>query len=141
VEQFKTKDVISNHIDSVREMFTLKGLELDVKLDSDHTLNLDPLLFDIMLKNLFKNALRYGTPDGPVKIYTDNDSIVISNFGSELPFESSKIFNRFVGSNGAKSSLGLGLALVKKICDLNQLSIHYQYDNGQHTFTLSKPKV
>lgn len=137
VEKLKTFDIITNHIEAVSEMFSLKGLQLEVNLDPNHTINLDPLLFDVMLKNLIKNALRYATIDGPVVITTTGESIIISNHGKPLSFDSSKIFNRFVGSDGAKSSLGLGLALVKKICDLNQLSIHYRFDNERHIFTVS----
>jgi signal transduction histidine kinase len=136
VEELKTYDIISRHIDAVKEMFQLKGLVLNVSLDSGHTLYLDPLLFDVMIKNLLKNALRYGLTVGPVTITTDADKLIISNYGSPLPFDSSKIFNRFVGSNGAKSALGLGLALVKRICDLNQLTITYNFHNAQHTFTI-----
>lgn len=138
VEKLKTFDIITNHIEAVLEMFSLKGLQLEVNLDPNHSINLDPLLFDVMLKNLLKNALRYATTDGPVKVFTTGESIVISNFGNPLPFEPSKIFNRFVGSNGTKASLGLGLALVKKICDLNQLSVHYNFNERQHIFSISE---
>lgn len=136
VEELKTYDIISRHVDAVKEMFEIKGLSLKVNLDTNHTLHLDPLLFDVMLKNLLKNALRYGLTVGPVTIATDSNKLIISNYGNPLPFDSSKIFNRFVGSNGAKSALGLGLALVKRICDLNQLTINYNFHNAQHTFTI-----
>jgi len=136
VEQLKTYDIISRHVDAVKEMFELKGLALNVNLDPDHTLYLDPLLFDVMLKNLLKNALRYGLSVGPVLLTTKGNTLLISNYGNPLPFDSSKIFNRFVGSNGAKSALGLGLALVKRICDLNQLTITYNFHNARHTFTI-----
>lgn len=136
VEKLKTIDIISRHVDAVKDMFELKGLVLKVELDPNHTLNLDPLLFDVMLKNLLKNALRYAINAGPVIVKTDGDSLSITNYGNPLPFSSSKIFNRFVGSNGAKSALGLGLALVKRICDLNHLTISYNFSNAQHTFTI-----
>ncbi len=136
MEKLKTSDIINRHVDAVKDMFELKGLVLKVELDPNHTLNLDPLLFDVMLKNLLKNALRYAINAGPVIVKTDGDSLSITNYGNPLPFSSSKIFNRFVGSNGAKSALGLGLALVKRICDLNHLTISYNFSNAQHTFTI-----
>lgn len=136
VEKLKTFDIISRHVDAVKEMFELKGLNLKVDLDPGHTLHLDPLLFDVMLKNLLKNALRYGLGVGPVLLTTKGKVLFISNYGNPLPFDSAKIFNRFVGSNGAKSALGLGLALVKRICDLNQLTITYRFSDAQHTFSI-----
>ena len=136
VEQLNTYHIINRHVEAVKEMFDLKGLKLMVELDPNHTLHLDPLLFDVMLKNLLKNALRYGLSVGPVLLTTKGNTLSISNYGNPLPFDSSKIFNRFVGSNGAKSALGLGLALVKRICDLNQLTITYSFCDAQHTFSI-----
>lgn len=56
--------------------------------------------------------------------------------------EISNDLGAFFAENGFVVESALSLQIVQQnICDLNQLSIHYQYDNGQHTFTLSKPKV
>ncbi|MFO8022315.1 MAG: HAMP domain-containing sensor histidine kinase [Perlabentimonas sp.] len=140
VLDIKTDAIINRHIEAVREMIELKGFSVDVSLDTNHTLNIDPYLFDIMIKNLMRNALRYGDTDEPIKIETEGNKLVISNKGKPLAFNPDKIFQRFVGSNGSKYSLGLGLALVKRICDINQLDINYAYINQHHTFTIISPK-
>lgn len=136
VVQIQTEPIISKHIESVREMFDLKGLQIEKHLDPEHTLNLDPLLFEVMLKNLIQNALKYSTPQGPVCIITTPSQLIVSNFGNPLPFDQSNLFKRFVGGRESKSTLGLGLAIVKKICDLNQLLICYTFGSGKHQFTV-----
>ena len=137
VESIKTHSIIQNHIETVKEMLDLKCLQLEVDLDKNHTFSLDPLLFDVMLKNLFKNALRYTPANQFVRIVTRNGALSISNYGDPLPFDSSKIFNRFIRSQSDKASLGLGLALVKKICDLNHLKISYAFVDNHHSFTIA----
>lgn len=136
VEVLKTFSIITRHIETVKEMFGLKKLRLEVDLDETHTLSLDPVLFDVMFKNLLKNVLRYTPANHPVRISTSNGNLTISNYGEPLSFDSSKIFNRFIRSRNEKSSLGLGLALVKQICDLNHLKITYTFANHHHSFTI-----
>ena len=89
-----------------------------------------------MLKNLLRNALRYGSQDGPITVKTTADSFSVSNYGPPLDEMPEKIFERFYRKNGTRASQGLGLSLVKKICDLNNLTISYKYKDNQHLFTI-----
>jgi len=43
---------------------------------------------------------------------------------------------RFSNRNGQHTSLGLGLSLVKKICEVSGIEIDYAYREGQHIFSL-----
>lgn len=134
----KTKDVILKHIDSISELVKLKSLKIEVSLNDDHSLLIDPFLFDIVLKNLLRNALRYASNKGPIKIETTNDSFIISNYGEKLDVENNKIFERFYTSDHSSNSLGLGLSLVKRICDLNRLHIEYDYQHNTHFFVITQ---
>ncbi|HSH50915.1 MAG TPA: HAMP domain-containing sensor histidine kinase, partial [Bacteroidales bacterium] len=136
-EVIKTKDLILKHIDAIDELLQLKSMTIETKLTDEHQIVLDPFLFDILLKNLIRNAIRYGSNRGPVRIKTENDKLIVSNFGEKLTVHPDKIFERFYSSNSTKQSLGLGLSLAKKICDLNQLNILYDYKKGQHLFIIS----
>ena len=89
-----------------------------------------------MFKNLLRNALRYGSQEGPIRIKTTAESFSVSNYGSPLEEAHERLFERFFRENGTRSSQGLGLSLVKKICDLNNLTISYNYENNQHLFTV-----
>jgi len=134
----RTKELIIKHIDSVTELADLKGLTFELNLSDTHRINIDPILFDIILNNLVKNGLNYATKEGPIKIRTDEKSLTITNYGPPLEFPIEKIFSRFSKENGTISSLGLGLALVNKICQRNNLRIDYLYQQQQHYFIISK---
>ncbi|MCB2195114.1 MAG: HAMP domain-containing histidine kinase [Bacteroidetes bacterium] len=135
--QLKTKDVILNHIDSIKELADLKALNIESSLHDKHFILIDPFLFDIILKNLLRNAIRYASHDGPIKIETKEDSLTISNYGDKLKVKNQKIFERFYTSDNSNKSLGLGLSLVKRICDISQLQVDYQYLDNQHKFTIT----
>ncbi|MFC2123433.1 sensor histidine kinase [Bacteroidota bacterium] len=136
-EQIKTKPIIENHLEAIKELADLKSIVIETILSDDHELHIDPRLFDILITNMTRNALHYGTADGPIRVSSSHESLTFSNYGEPLEVSSEKIFERFYKSNSSKVSLGLGLALVKKICDMNSLKITYGYSNGQHEFTIS----
>jgi len=139
-EVINTKDLILKHVDAIDELLQLKLMTIETDLTDDHQIILDPFLFDILLKNLIRNAIRYGSNHGPIKITTNQNQLIVSNYGDTLSVSPEKIFERFYSSNSTKQSLGLGLSLAKRICDLNQLNIDYDYKDGQHLFFISDKK-
>jgi len=136
-QQIETKVQIKNHVESIQELADLKSLTIETNLSDEHEMNIDPRLFDILITNLTRNALHYGTADGPIRIFSTPDSLSFSNYGDKLEVPSKQIFERFYKSNSSKTSLGLGLALVKKICDINNLKINYEYKGNQHVFVIT----
>ena len=135
--QLKTKEIIIKHIDSIKELVDLKLLNIEASLDEQHSILIDPFLFDIILKNLLRNAIRYSSHNGPIKIKTGENSLTISNYGEKLDVNNQKIFERFYTSDKTNNSLGLGLSLVKRICDISQLQVEYQYVDEQHIFIIT----
>lgn len=136
--QIATRPLIEKHVGAVSELAALKSLSIKTTLAEEHRLLIDPFLLDIVLKNLLRNAISYGTPEGPIRIHTTPESLSISNYGPAPNISGEKLFERFYRNRQQQTSLGLGLSLVKKICDLNGLSIEYQYRDRQHIFTIKK---
>jgi signal transduction histidine kinase len=139
-EIIPTQPIIEKHLESIAEVVRLKSLHIEKELSDKHAFEIDPFLLDIVIKNLLRNALRYGSPEGPIRILSTESSLSISNYGPELEEGSEKLFERFFRKNGTDSSQGLGLSLVKKICDLNNLIITYAYEDKQHIFTIKNDK-
>jgi len=136
--QIDTRPVIEKHVAAVSELAALKSLSIETTLADRHRLLIDPFLLDIVLKNLLRNTISYGTPEGPIRIQTTAESLSISNYGPAPDIPEEKLFERFYRNHQQKTSLGLGLSLVKKICELNDLRIEYRYQDGQHIFTIKK---
>ncbi|MCK5344260.1 MAG: HAMP domain-containing histidine kinase, partial [Candidatus Heimdallarchaeota archaeon] len=94
IERIPTYAVIEKHIESISEVARLKSLNIERELSEQHILFIDPFLLDIVLKNLLRNALRYGNLDGPITIKTTADSFSVSNYGPALEEMPEKIFER-----------------------------------------------
>lgn len=140
VKTINIKEDIVGQIEAIEELASLKNLIIEQNLNDNLEFKIDPYLFDIILKNLLKNAIRYGTTEGPIKIKTTETELMISNYGNPLSISEDQIFKRFVKGSSSSQSLGLGLALVSKICNVSNLEIKYSYHLHQHIFTLSKKK-
>jgi signal transduction histidine kinase len=134
--EIATRPMIEKHVGAVSELASLKSLSIETELSGEHCLHIDPFLLDIVLKNLLRNAISYGTAEGPIRIQTTPERLTLSNYGPPLNISAEKIFERFYRNQQQRTSPGLGLSLVKKICELNGLKIEYQYFDGQHYFTI-----
>ena len=99
------------------------------------TVSMNEQLASIMVTNLIKNAFIYGPPGSMVHISLSERRFVVSNDG-DVPLDKDRIFERFYrGHENREGSSGLGLALVKSICDRYSFRLGYSYD-GRHNFTV-----
>jgi len=86
-----------------------------------------------ILHNLISNACRYNTPKGYVKIYIENESLCIEDSGMGIK-EPEKIFDR---EYSAQNSSGLGLDIVKRLCDAMGVKIEVTSSEKGSRFCLS----
>ncbi|MBT1698414.1 HAMP domain-containing histidine kinase [Fulvivirgaceae bacterium PWU4] len=94
-------------------------------------------LIEVMLTNLFQNAVRHTTKNGTVIVETGEQYIRISNTGEPLTMDAGKMFKRFQKETKNEKSTGIGLAIVKKICDTNGYTVDYHYKDAMHVFTVT----
>lgn len=110
----------------------------------------DPQLLERVVQNLVGNAVRY-TPGGGVVIgcrWGERTVCVeVWDSGVGIPEDQQKeVFAEFVQLGGERSlrseGLGLGLAIVERLCSLLQHPITLRSDVGQGTrFSISVPRV
>ena len=90
-------------------------------------------LLDILLSNLLNNAIRYNIENGAISITVSTNKLVIAN-NSPLPaLDEKQVFQRFYRHNDTTpEGNGLGLSIVKQICNDAGFSIEYFYRDDQH---------
>ena len=98
---------------------------------------LDPQLFQQMLIHLLKNAIQAMPEGGTIKlqlqkIHHNSFQIIVSDSGEGMPKEiKEKLYFPFASTR--PKGAGLGLAIVRKIVDLHNGSIHFQSSPGKGT--------
>ena len=125
------------HLENFEEMINEKDLKVEVELDVPVKKEINNALADILIINLMKNAIRHNIQGGELKISLSETKFVISNSGPKPEIPEDQLFDRFVHGNQSSESLGLGLALVKKICELYGFSIQYRYEDNLNMITIN----
>ncbi|MFL6076411.1 MAG: ATP-binding protein [Mycobacteriales bacterium] len=118
----RTEDVdlaalVTRAVAQVRAEAEVRGVTVSVSVRPAHTQG-DPMLWDLLVGNLLRNAVRHNTPDGTVTVTVDGDSLTVENTGPDLdPERLSELVEPFrrgrrdrVGS--AADGAGLGLPIV-----------------------------
>jgi len=127
-------------LDAFDELIQMKGLRLDVHIEENVFVGINEALAELLLNNLISNAIRHNDgPDGAIRVDLNGSRLMIANSGREPQVPTSELFERFKKGNAGSDSIGIGLAIVKQICDLNNFNISYKYSSGLHTLTVSFP--
>jgi signal transduction histidine kinase len=108
--------VVQEAVEKQHLLLGSKPITVDVQTDPALVVAADCGLVDILVSNLVRNAFSY-TDAGSVTVRQDSRSLVISDTGRGIPGDAiDQAFLRHfrdISSNGA----GIGLSLVKRICD------------------------
>ena len=92
-------------------------------------------LIEILLNNLFTNAIRHNYKGGKIQISLTAESLIIKNTGINEPLDEN-IFVRFNKSANSEGS-GLGLTISRQICENFKFTLNYRFENGYHCFMVN----
>jgi signal transduction histidine kinase len=129
-------DYIRKHLDFFTEQAKAKNLTIITEFISNLSLNGNPALAEVLINNLFLNAIRHNEKNGKIIISTHDNVLTFLNTGQKNALIIDKLFNRFSKLNPSSQGNGLGLAIIKKIADLNGWEISYTFYNDLHSFSV-----
>ncbi|HTE11783.1 MAG TPA: HAMP domain-containing sensor histidine kinase [Chitinophagaceae bacterium] len=127
---------ITEKIVQFEEMILAKNITVTTALDTAVTIKINPVLADILLNNLFSNAIKYNVQGGTIDIIADQGIIEISNAGDTTSLDTNRLFRRFGKTGLAKDGIGLGLAIVRQAAEVSGFETRYVYKDQQHHFLL-----
>jgi len=114
----------------------LTDFNLETKLENVF-LNTNIHNFDILFRNLLKNAIKYNNENKYIKISLNKNKLIIENSWNEIKKQDrKKIFDLFYRIEKEKNGYGLGLALVKKVIEINKWKIKIESENGINKFII-----
>lgn len=123
------------------DLVTIKGLTMDYRIEERVEVKLHTALVDILLNNLIGNAIRHNEPGGHISIELTSRRLLISNTGAEPQGQPEEMFQRFRKGTMCQNSVGIGLSIVKQICDMNGFTINYRYETGHHIISIDFPSA
>lgn len=136
-EAIRLDHLIEQKYDELKELITVAELTPEITL-VPVTVHLHRYLAEIVFDNLFNNAIRYNTEQGFIRIELTPTHFSISNTSDIPPLDPVRVFHRFYRHPETKpEGNGLGLSIVKQVCDLAGYAIHYSYSNNMHTISIT----
>lgn len=136
-------------------LFSKKALSkgIEFKIDTSEDLLLVESDWDKLtqiLDNLISNAIKYTPPQSTVQLraYLEAQTVVLSVADQGPGFSSSdqsKMFQKFsrlsARPTGGEQSTGLGLSIVKRLCEMLDIQISFDTEEGQGScFYLKLPR-
>jgi signal transduction histidine kinase len=130
--------LIDNKLFNYEDLLKIKFIKLVKENYGTPEIRMNSILADILIENLINNAIKHNIINGEIIINIKSNEISISNTGNALTIDPLLLFKRFSKSNS--QSFGLGLSIVKEICEQNHIDISYKYNEKEyyywHTITL-----
>lgn len=126
--------LLHSSVEEHRHLLGDRPVKVIMEIQSSPMLQADPRLLAIVVANLIRNSFTY-TERGHVRIRLDDSTLVIEDTGLGIPHEAlQKVFQRLYKGPQSKGA-GIGLSLVKKICDRYGWKIELTSEQGQGTQT------
>ena len=141
--------LLDNVVERTLPTARAKGIAITSNQADNSNISADPGMLEMMFENIISNAIKY-SPSGSaiaIEVTTNNENVVcrIIDQGIGIPEEKlNAIFERFYRVDESRSSstggLGLGLSIVKKLADLQQINVTVTSERNRGTsFTLTFP--
>ncbi|MFH2095771.1 MAG: HAMP domain-containing sensor histidine kinase, partial [Bacteroidota bacterium] len=135
-ENVKLCTIIKEQVDMFSDYITQVCITVRKECTEEITIQTDKSLCEIMIANLIGNAVKHNVINGEIIIRSEGKTLEISNTGNMHIPDPEKMFGRFIRSESSSSSPGLGLSIVKTICDSNGWVISYNCNEKIHTIKI-----
>jgi signal transduction histidine kinase len=149
-EMIALNEVIMESLERFSSKIESSAITIDFTFDRHFYINSDGYLISIVISNLLSNALKYSNTGSNVKIALSEDdktvTCIIADNGIGIPAaDIEKVFEQFYRSHAHEhpniKGNGLGLSLVKRLCELLNTKLTIKSRVGEGTkATLLFPK-
>ncbi|MCR2100823.1 sensor histidine kinase [Campylobacter upsaliensis] len=131
-ESFDLGVLIKERVEYFRLFFEQKKLCLKLDLNTHSLFFANKNQISKLIDNLLSNAIKYNKKGGEIAIILKENSLVIKDSGCGISKENlMHIFERYARFNEDQGGFGIGLSLVKKICEENDILISCESKEGE----------
>ena len=133
VQQLNLKEIIKEVIEFYSELCFAKNIEIISSLE-DAFIKLDKERAKLLFSNLLSNAIKYSLPNKRISLTLTKESFIIQDEGVGIAQEQQeKIFDLYERASQQAGGFGVGLSIVKQICDESNIKIEVDSKLNQGT--------
>lgn len=136
-EEFNLKDLISESVDFFNDISITKNIQINSNLE-DCFIKMDRTKTQKLVNNLISNSIKYSHKNSIIEINLENNILKVKDFGIGISFDEQKmIFKRYKRGNNTEGGFGIGLDIVKRVCEEYELPLFLESKiNEQTVFTI-----
>lgn len=131
-------DFLKKRIEFFSTISKVSHKEIQSTIEEDIFTNINQIELERIIDNNISNGIKYATKNKPINInlLQSNDTAILAirTYGDQIK-DKDKIFEKNFREDEAKRGLGLGLNMVKNICEKYHISYNVTYEDGQNIFT------
>ncbi|TQR60649.1 sensor histidine kinase [Campylobacter troglodytis] len=131
-EKIILKELVAERLEYFRLFFEQKKLSVVVNLKGETSLMANKSKINKMLDNLISNAIKYNKKEGKITVSLDENTLSIKDSGYGIEEKNlNKIFDRYARFNKDQGGFGIGLSLVKSICEEYKIKLSCRSKPGE----------
>ena len=138
ISRIRLDELILRRIEYFMPLAAAKKIEYVTELEVCEIM-INEHIISRIIDNLLSNAIKYNKRLGEIKVNLDQDSLCISDTG--IGFDtalSDEIFERYKRLENSSGGFGLGLSIVKSLCEMYNIDVAVTSQKGVGTtFVLS----
>ena len=140
IQKLDITHFLASRIAFFYEMAHIKNIDIQMDANEEFFLLIDPYELERIVDNTLSNAIKYAYENSTIIIKIDWQILTFCNHGTEIS-HTNTIFVPYFQQTEKNIGLGLGLSIVKEICDKYAIDIHVQSENEITHFSYHFPRT
>lgn len=121
-ESIKLEELVLKRVGFLQSLYP--HMEFKIQLNST-SINTDKVGLSKVIDNLIDNAVKYSQNSKNIDITLKNHELYIQDYGCGIDeVELINIFDNYYQSNNDVQGFGIGLSMVKRFCDTNEILLN-----------------
>lgn len=138
-ETLNLDEIVAERIQELQEIVQDRNIAIHSDL-KEVSIHCNRYLIEVLVSNLLNNAIRYNYSGGGIHIVLRQNSLVIANTSMLPQLDPEAIFRPFYRHSDSRvDGNGLGLSIVRQICDTCGFSVEYAFAEAAHRFSVYFP--
>lgn len=134
-ENLNFSSFLEQRIELFESLATSKKISFTLNIEKDIFIFMNRAQTQRVIDNTISNAIKYSGENKEIIISLKKDDFIkltIQDFGKGIK-DTSTVFNRYYREDSIKGGFGIGLNIVKNICDENNIKIELESKPNQGT--------
>lgn len=124
---------LKDKMEDFSELWQSKNIGIDADVQKA-TVRMNKELSDVLLNNLLSNATLHNYPNGKIIVQLNATELLVKNTGINTALDETRLYQRFYKPSATGRNNGLGLSIIKQICEASGFELRYNYVNEMHQF-------